>query len=113
MTHEDANGLLDAYADGELDLVSSLAVEQHLGVCDECVRALTNLQTLRAALSEAAPYYEAPAALEGRIRAAIRDSNGAETRRGLALTNYSWAGAAIAAVLRFSSLCLQRSAYPP
>ncbi|HEX4208946.1 MAG TPA: anti-sigma factor [Candidatus Binataceae bacterium] len=99
MTHEEASRLLDAYADGELDLVSSLAVKEHLGTCDDCTGALTNLRTLRDALSEAAPYYEAPAALEGRIRAAMRDSNRAETRRGLAVTNYGWVGAAIAAVL--------------
>jgi anti-sigma factor RsiW len=99
VTHEDAKRLLDAYADGELDLVSSLAVEQHLGICDDRARVLTNVRTLRTAVREAARYYEAPAALEGRIRAAIRDSNRTETRRGFALRNYSWAGAAIAAVL--------------
>jgi anti-sigma factor RsiW len=99
VTHEDAKRLLDAYADGELELVSSLAVEQHLGICDDCARVLTNLRTVHAALNEAAPYYEAPATLEGRIRAAIRDSNRMETRRGFAVRNYSWASAAIAAVL--------------
>jgi anti-sigma factor RsiW len=99
VTHEQANRLLDAYADGELDLVNSLAVEGHLGICEECARALRNLGTLRAALRGQVPYYEAPPALEGRIRAAIRDSNRAESRRAFALTNYSWAGAAIAAVL--------------
>lgn len=99
MTHEQANRLLDAYADGELDLVNSLAVEGHLGICDECARALSNLGTLRGALSNHVPYYEAPADLEGRIRAALRDSSRAQTKRGFAVTNYTWAGAAIAAVL--------------
>jgi anti-sigma factor RsiW len=99
VTHDEAHALLDAYADGELDLVTSLAVEGHLGICDDCTRALANLRTLRAALSESVPYYEAPPALEDRIRAALRDSRRAETRRGIALSGYSWAGAAIAAVL--------------
>ena len=112
MTHEDANRLLDACADGELDLVTSLAVEAHVGICDGCARALSNLHTLRAALSEATMYYETPAELESRIRAAIRNSKRVEKWWGFTLRNYSWAGAGIAAILLVTIVISVRSVVP-
>jgi anti-sigma factor RsiW len=99
VTHQEAYILLDPYVDGELDLVSSLAVEAHLGSCDVCPNALTNLRTLRSAMGETVPYYQAPSALERRVRVAIRSERRAETGRSFSLNRYGWAGAAAAAVI--------------
>jgi len=76
MNCEEARNLIDGYADGELDLRTSLAVEQHLKECPLCAREHEGRVVLRAALKDKLPYYEASATLRERVRsstgAAIR-----------------------------------------
>jgi anti-sigma factor RsiW len=62
--------LLHAYTDGELDLVRSLEIEEHLKVCSECAQELRNHQTLRTALHSPRLYQRAPKSLRERITAA-------------------------------------------
>jgi anti-sigma factor RsiW len=64
--HE-AEGLLDAYVDGELGPAESAALQEHLVRCAECSRRLMDRESLGRTL-RAAPYYAAPA----RLRAAVR-----------------------------------------
>ena len=44
--------LLHAHADGELDLVRSLELEQHLRACAACAAEKKSLQSLRARLRD-------------------------------------------------------------
>jgi anti-sigma factor RsiW len=74
---EDAR-TLHAYVDAELDVVRSLVVEAHLSSCAACAREEASLRALRTAFSDGALYHEAPAGLERRVRAAVRD--GMESR---------------------------------
>jgi anti-sigma factor RsiW len=60
MSCEDARVLLDAYVDGELDLVHSLDLEKHLEQCSACVQIVENHQTLRKAMQSGSLYYETP-----------------------------------------------------
>ena len=99
MTCEEARTLVHAYIDGELDLARSLEVEAHLSGCAACAREQASLRDLRTAISDSALYHEAPALLERRIRAAVRDARRAERGRSFALARYGWAGAAAAAVV--------------
>jgi anti-sigma factor RsiW len=99
VTCEDTRNLLHAYVDGELDLVRSLEVEAHLGGCTECASEQANLRALRTAFGNGALYYEAPARLERRVHAAVRDARRAERGRGFALARFGWGGAAAAAVV--------------
>jgi anti-sigma factor RsiW len=99
VTCEEARRLVHAYVDGELDVVRSLVVEAHLSSCVACARGEASLRALRAAFSNGALYHEAPAALEGRVRAAVRDARRKEGGRSFALGRYGWGGAAAAAVL--------------
>jgi len=99
VTCEDARTLVHAYVDGELDVVRSLEVEAHLTSCVACARGEVSLRALRTALSNGALYHEAPAGLERRVRAAVRDARRAEGGRSFALRHYGWGGAAAAAVL--------------
>lgn len=62
--------LLHAYADGELDLVRSLEIEEHLKTCAECAQELQNHQTLRKAIRAGNLYRRAPEGLRSRIIAA-------------------------------------------
>jgi anti-sigma factor RsiW len=99
VTCEEARPLVHAYVDGELDVVRSLEVEAHIRSCVVCAREQASLRALRTAFSNGALYHEAPAGLEGRVRAAVRGARRAEGGRGFALRHYGWGGAAAAAVL--------------
>jgi anti-sigma factor RsiW len=69
--------LLHGYLDGELDLVRSLEIEEHLQTCAACAREYGSQQALHAALGAAALTYQPSAALERRIRTAIRKADDA------------------------------------
>jgi len=60
--------LLEAYLDGELDLVRSLEVERHLLACEDCSAVLRGQRALRSALAQPSLYYERPKGLENRVR---------------------------------------------
>jgi anti-sigma factor RsiW len=68
---ETAN-LLSPYLDGELDLVHSLAVEQHLSECAACAEVLRRQRRLRSALGDADLYHRAPDGLRARIHSALQ-----------------------------------------
>ena len=68
MTCAESHLLLHAYADGELDVVRSLEMEQHLKGCPKCEAKLTSLKALHAALAEGDLAYHAPASLRDKIR---------------------------------------------
>jgi anti-sigma factor RsiW len=99
VTCQETRPLVHAYVDGELDVIRSLEVEAHLSGCAACAREQASLHALHTAFGDGALYYEAPARLERRVRAALRDAHRAEGGRGFALRRYSWVGAAAAAVL--------------
>jgi anti-sigma factor RsiW len=71
MTREEANRLLHAYIDGELDAVKSLELEAHLAENPSVRAACERLRAMSAAIRDKADYHAAPAWLEARVRAAI------------------------------------------
>ncbi|HJU27981.1 MAG TPA: anti-sigma factor [Candidatus Binataceae bacterium] len=99
MNCEEAGTLLQAYVDGELDLIKSLEVETHLGVCAACTSDHAGLRALRSALRNDAPYYKTPSRLEARVRAAIRDARRAERGRRVWFARYAWVALPAAAVI--------------
>ena len=78
MSCQTTQKLLDGYLDGELDLVRNVEIEEHLGDCPACSEAYENRQALRSAVRAGAPYFKAPAALEKRVRSAVREASKAE-----------------------------------
>jgi len=65
---------LHGYVDGELDLVRTIELEQHLHTCARCARAYRDQQALRTALGSGALYAPAPPQLQQRIQAAARQA---------------------------------------
>lgn len=61
--------LLNAYADGELDLQTAVAIEAHLQGCARCRASAAGLRTLRAAIYRACEPDSAPATLRAAVRA--------------------------------------------
>ncbi len=71
MTREEANRLLHAYIDGELDPAKTLELEAHLAENPSVRTACERLRGMSAAIRDKADYHAAPAWLEARVRAAI------------------------------------------
>jgi len=71
MTREEANRLLHAYIDGELDAAKTLELEAHLAENPSVRAACERLREMSAAIRDKADYHAAPAWLEARVRAAI------------------------------------------
>ena len=66
-----ARTVIECYADGELDPVTSAKVEDHLEGCAVCQGSLERLHSLSVLIKEAAPSQEAPDRLARRIRARV------------------------------------------
>jgi anti-sigma factor RsiW len=90
MNCNEANELIHGYFDGELDLVRSLAVEQHLKDCPACAQAHRERQALRAAITAGAPYFDAPKGLGTRVRSALRQASGEGLRGGPRTRRWGW-----------------------
>jgi anti-sigma factor RsiW len=78
MDCKETQNLIDAYLDGELDLVRNLEIDRHLEQCALCSESYKNHQALRNGLKSAALYYRSPAALRSRIRSSVRKAAKAE-----------------------------------
>ncbi len=72
MNCEEATKLMDGYLDGELDPITSQAIEQHLRECRSCDQAYKTHGSLVRAVGNATPYYKAPAELRERIQSSLR-----------------------------------------
>ena len=92
---EETSRLLHAYADGELDLVRTLEIDQHLAHCTVCARRYESLDNLIGSMKADSLRYPAPATLQARVRSAIHER---PTQRRLAIGPV-WKWIAIAAAL--------------
>ena len=98
MNCQETQALIQAYLDGELDLVKSLAIEEHLQGCLACSRDSQNHQAVRTALNVGSLSFRSPAPLKKRIQSAVRQANrsAAPTVRGW---SWRWLGVAASLVL--------------
>src|SRR5438132_12142991 len=84
MNCEQATDLMDGYLDGELDLITNQAIEQHLRDCRNCDQRYTANRTLIRAINSAIPYYKAPAELRERIQSSLREEIAERPTRNVA-----------------------------
>jgi anti-sigma factor RsiW len=89
VTCREAEALLPAYVDRELDVTSSLQIEAHIAACRNCAAAVERDEALRTAIGSAALTYAAPADLAPRVRAAVRRA--ARPRTALVQRARRWA----------------------
>jgi anti-sigma factor RsiW len=80
VTCDEIRDLLSPYADGELDLVRGLEIEQHLSGCPACAAALERTRSLSARIGAAGLYHEPPADLRDRVRASLVRATGSRRR---------------------------------
>jgi len=87
---KNAKLLLDAYSDGELDLQSSLQLQEHLRTCADCGRVLDSIRDSKRAL-KSAPYFRA----SDKLRESVAKRYGVPKR----LNQRQWVWATMAASL--------------
>ncbi|NVO15576.1 MAG: anti-sigma factor [Rhodoplanes sp.] len=111
MTCEDADLLLHALVDGELDAGHAREVERHLASCPRCAAALAELRALRSALQDVPLRREAPAALRSRIEAALPQprSRPAPTDRRTLLKGFAFGSVFSGAIAATALVLLVRS----
>jgi anti-sigma factor RsiW len=97
MTHPDVEAQVDAYLDGELAAMETVELEAHLAGCASCGRFRDDRLALRMAIAAQLPRLEAPEALRGRVRAAVRRA--AAPSRARRPAPMVWRGLALAASL--------------
>ena len=83
MTCDEAEVLLHALIDGELDAGHAREVENHIAGCPRCAAALRDYREMSKAIAEAGAGYTAPAALRQRIEAALPQPRRAPNRRAV------------------------------
>ncbi len=93
MNCRDALDLVDGYVDGELDLVKSLEIEQHLGACPACKVQYDQVRELGSGIRAHALYHAAPKGLRARVAAALPREPASRMRA------WGWRGMAAALAL--------------
>src|SRR5712672_2513 len=83
MTCDEAEVLLHALIDGELDAGHAREVESHLAGCPRCAAALRDYREMSKAIAEAGAGYTAPAALRQRIEAELPQPRAVASRRAV------------------------------
>lgn len=109
MNCPESQKLLHAYADGELDLVTTLEIERHIQQCTECAAIQRGVVALRSTMGEGALYHRAPADLEARIRQKIRQQR-QPNLAGRRVIGVRWlsAAAALVAVAAIAAVLLHK-----
>jgi anti-sigma factor RsiW len=92
MNCREANALVHAYADDELDVLTSRQVGEHVESCPACGRALAAARAVKTAAANPALYHRAPALLRAQVFASLPVTS--PQRRQ---THRSWMTQAIAA----------------
>ena len=72
MNCDESKLLLDAYADGELDLVHHVELEAHLKACHACLRRSEGIGARRTRIRDTLPRFPASQHLRKKIHAALR-----------------------------------------
>ena len=96
MTCDEAEVMLHALIDGELDAGHAREVESHIEGCPRCAAALRDYREISSAIAEAGVSYAAPAALRQRIEAALPQPRPVPNRRA-ALRGFAM-GSAVSAL---------------
>ncbi len=88
MNCQSSKDLLNAYSDGELDLMNHLEIEKHLKACPACELAFENQVALRSALADESLYLRAPDGLRDRISGAIQPAE-PPTTKGISIWRFA------------------------
>jgi anti-sigma factor RsiW len=74
--------LVHGFVDGELDLVKSLEIEQHLEECPACAQVHARLLAVRAAVQNSSLYSQTPSGLAERVQSSLHGASRADRTPG-------------------------------
>ncbi|NVN87688.1 MAG: anti-sigma factor [Rhodopseudomonas sp.] len=97
MTCDEAEILLHALLDGELDASHSREVEAHLETCPRCAAQLRAYRDMTSAIVASEPHFAAPSALRQRIAAALPQPQPRAASRRAVLKGFAF-GSALSAM---------------
>jgi anti-sigma factor RsiW len=92
MNCDESKLLLDAYADGELDLVRHIELEAHLKACPACMRRSEEIGARRTRIRDALPRFSASQQLREKIHASLRAEAQKAGRQRPARFPVAWRG---------------------
>lgn len=99
MSCHETRDLIHGYLDGELDLVRSMEIEEHLEACRVCAQTYQQLRGLRTAVGNNALRFDPPANLERRLRTALSRESEPETRSTILPWRWALAGTSLLVAL--------------
>ena len=100
MQCQDSKKLLDAYVDNEVDLMQSVALEDHLTQCTDCTRSLESRRALKDAIQDSNLRYAAPPELVKSVRKSLR-----LPAESVASPRWQWFRAAFVGFAAATALC--------
>jgi anti-sigma factor RsiW len=98
MSCEKPRELIHAHLDGELDVVRSVEMEEHLRKCTTCADAYEKQRSLRSELSVQELSFKAPPSLHKRIRKAVRTEANGQGLSWVVGWRWFWTAVPVAAV---------------
>jgi anti-sigma factor RsiW len=109
MNCQQAEPLINPYADGELDATRIAELEHHIRACSACALAWRNLQGLRKAVKQDALFFKAPAELRRNVRIELRDQFEPQPRqKWWSWLNVLTTGAAVVCLALLVSVIMSR-----
>ena len=109
MSCHETKAFIDAYVDGELDLVRSIELERHLNDCSACATLRESRRTVQQAVRNDVLRYHSSDALKKRVRGALAAQGRQERRPNWSWISLQWpvAAASAAAMLVIAALWLR------
>jgi anti-sigma factor RsiW len=90
---------IHGYLDGELDLVRSVEIEEHLKDCGACAQTYKNIRSLRLAIGDSTLKFEPPVNFERRLRSALRRESEPEPKGTILRWRWLMAGMSLVAAV--------------
>ena len=81
MSCQETRELIHGYLDGEVDLVKSIEIEEHLRNCHACTQTYKGIRSLQSAIGGNSLRFEPPANFDRRLRSALRGQSPSEPKR--------------------------------
>jgi len=100
MQCQESKKILDAYVDNEVDLMQSVALEEHLAECADCSKSLEGRRALKDAIQDSNLRYAAPPELRQSVRKSLRLPAESTASQG-----WQWFRAAFVGFAAATALC--------